>query len=113
MRQSIQAQLSPEGVTQPMRKQFKQELENFVAKAYEDDSKAKMEDVYLTDHTPKDKKYHTNSEEEDEQFFKYKQSVQDYNEQDSDFSADIKKSKYELGSLMQKIMDPLAGAQRL
>jgi hypothetical protein len=31
-----------------------------------------MGDVYVTNHTPKQKKYNTTNSKEDEQFFKYK-----------------------------------------
>ena len=32
----------------------------------------------MTDHTPKDKKYFTTSKSEDEQFFNYKKSLEEY-----------------------------------
>ena len=37
-----------------------------------------MEDVYITDHVAKTKKFNTLSEEEDQQFYDYLKSVEDY-----------------------------------
>lgn len=107
---------------------MKEEIEQFLAQAYEDEknedicsykiggdnseSKGTLKNVYLTDHTPKEKKYFTLNKEEDEKFFKYKKSLEEYNS-----TISIKKSTAPIhwgkGSLMQKILDPLAGAQRL
>ena len=38
-----------------------------------------LEDVYVTDHTPKSKKFSTLSEEEDQEYFAYMRSLEDYN----------------------------------
>jgi hypothetical protein len=38
-----------------------------------------LKDVYVTDHTPKDKKYFTLNKSEDEKFYNYKKSLEDYN----------------------------------
>ena len=60
------------------------------------------------------KKYLTNNEEEDQDFYEYQQSIAAYN------ATSTKKStlsgrgapKYERGSLMQRLVDPFAGAPR-
>jgi hypothetical protein len=71
-----------------------------------------LKDVYVTDHTPKDKKFFTTSKDEDEEFYRYKKSLAQYNA-DVKLAKTKKEFKYERGSLLQKIMDPLAGAERL
>jgi hypothetical protein len=74
----------------------------------------KMKDVYVTDHVPKTKKYFTNSEEEDIEFYNYMKSLESYNA-----TPNVKKaapsysSKYERGSFLQRMLDPLAGSTRL
>lgn len=73
-----------------------------------------MKDVYVTDHKPTPRKVHTLGQSEDELLFKYHQELQQYNSTKSEFAkTNEKKSKYERGSLLQLILDPFAGAQRL
>jgi hypothetical protein len=38
-----------------------------------------MKDVFITDHKLKAKKYNTTNAKEDEQFYKYYKSLQEYN----------------------------------
>lgn len=64
----------------------------------------------------KQKRYHTANATEDEDFFKYSQSVAEFNASMSAAAANQKSeynSKYKRGSLAQRIFDPLAGAKRL
>lgn len=74
-----------------------------------------MEDVYITDHTPKNKRYHTLNADEDSDFFKYAQSVAEFKEASSApaNSSMEYNSKYKRGSLAQRMFDPLASAKRL
>lgn len=73
-----------------------------------------LRDVYVTDHKPSPRKVHTLGKSDDEVFFKYHQELQQYNNTKSEFArANDKKGKYERGSLMQLILDPFAGAERL
>lgn len=59
------------------------------------------------------KKYLTSSEEEDQDFYEYEQSVAEYNQTGTGKSVEGAGSgKYERGSLLQKILDPFAGAER-
>lgn len=74
-----------------------------------------MDDVYITDHKPKQQRYHTTNAKEDKDFFKYSQSVAEFNAQSTtpapaalDYN-----SKYKRGSLAQRMFDPLASAKRL
>jgi hypothetical protein len=69
-----------------------------------------MKDVYVTDHKRKAQKLLTFTEEEDEQFFKYHQSLNSYKEKVRIASKPA--LKFEKGSLQQRIFDPLAGATR-
>jgi hypothetical protein len=65
----------------------------------------------VTDHEPVDPKYVTAGDEEDQDYFDYQQALDAY---DSDsktaFKPVAKKQEYAKGSLMQKVMDPFAGA---
>lgn len=63
----------------------------------------------MTDHKPKQKKFLTANKQEDEEFFRYKQALQEYQNTPS-LAAPPKKSKFEKGSLLQKILEPLAAA---
>jgi len=40
-------------------------LETFIQSAYDKEQMEKMKDVYITNHEPKGKKYHTNNQKED------------------------------------------------
>ena len=55
----------------------------------------------------------TTSKKEDEEFFRYKQALQEYNSEPLPSLTLPKKERYEKGSLLQRVFDPLAGAQRL
>lgn len=60
-----------------------------------------------------EKKYITSSEHEDEEYFNYEKSVEEYNNdipEEKTFGKNP--SKYPVGSLLQKIIDPFAGAAR-
>jgi spore germination cell wall hydrolase CwlJ-like protein len=58
--------------TPQQKRQMKEEIENFINKAYEIDQEAQLEDVYVTNHEPRQKKFLTASSQEDEQFYRYK-----------------------------------------
>lgn len=66
----------------------------------------------MTKHEPKEKKYMTTNRKEDEEFFRYKQALKAYNAK-SEAKPPKKDFKYEKGTLLQKIFDPMAGAERL
>ncbi len=57
------------------RKKMKEEIEGFIQKVYKEEQEALLKDVYVTDHKPKQSKYNTINNKEDEQFYKYKQSL--------------------------------------
>lgn len=48
-----------------------------------EDEASKLENVFITNHVAKNKKYNTLSEEEDQQFYNYLKSVQEYNQASS------------------------------
>ena len=73
-----------------------------------------LRDVYVTDHKPKAKKFSTLSEEEDEEYFAYMRSLEDYNErQMGERVSQFESGRYERGSMKQRIFEPLAGAKTL
>lgn len=69
-----QAMTNRVGDAEQRRKQ-KEEIEGYIRKVYQDEQEALLKDVYVTDHTPKQAKYSTINNKDDEQFFKYKQSL--------------------------------------
>lgn len=77
MRQSLENDMI--GDKKHLRKQWKQEIENYIQSAYESDARDKLQDVYVTSHEPKTKRYHTLNEQDDHQFYQYKKSLEEYN----------------------------------
>lgn len=72
-----------------------------------------MEEVYVTDHQPVAQKYLTSNEDEDQDFYDYEKSVAEYNQAGTGSKVQgAGQSKYQRGSLLQKIHDPFAGAAR-
>ena len=61
------------------RQRFKEEIEAYIAGAYDQIQKEQMKDVYVTDHEPKPRKYHTSNKKEDEDFYRYQKSLEEYN----------------------------------
>lgn len=95
------------------RQAMQNEISKYITDCYQAEQDVKLKDVYVTDHSPVEEKYVSNGEEEDEDFFAYQQSLEEYN---ADTSAEAvftpKKPIYEKGSLMQKLLDPFAESTR-
>ena len=94
---------------------MKAEVSEFIANANKRMLAEEMKEVYVTDHKPVQKKYNTLSEEEDEQYYNYVKSLQEYNAKDA-ASANLSRfesGKYERGSMLQRLFEPLAGAKTL
>ena len=79
---------------------------------YKYEKELKLEDVYVTDHEPVAKKYLTNGEEEDQDFYEYEQALADYYQDGAAKAPYGDGGRYPKGSLMQRIVDPFAGAPR-
>lgn len=95
------------------RQLMKDEIANYITSCYDFEKNHELKDLYVTDHSPVDAKYTTDNEEEDADFYDYQKSIDEYNSDDSAarvFGA--RNSKYERGSLLQRIIDPFAGAGR-
>lgn len=95
------------------RMKMKREIESYVAETLELEAAAQLQDVYVTDRVPKQKRFATTNKAEDEQFFRYKQALDQYNAEKPASFAAKKAERYERGSLLQRVFDPLAGAVRL
>jgi len=99
--------------TDAQKKLMATELSAYVDACYQDEANAKLADVYVTDHVAKEPLRLTNSEEEDQDFMDYEQSVEAYNADASSFQGAAGNSgRYARGSLMQRITDPFDGAPR-
>lgn len=62
-----------------MRPQMLEELEAYIDYAQEEDKKEFLKDIYITNHEPRVPKYHTNNPQEDQEYFKYVKSLEEYN----------------------------------
>ena len=69
--------------------------------------------MYVTDRVPKQKKFSTTNKKDDEQFFRYQQALQQYKNEAPAPLVTSRPARYERGSLLQRVFDPLAGATRL
>jgi hypothetical protein len=67
----------------------------------------------VTNHEPRQKKFLTATSDEDEQFYRYKQSLAQYNSEVVPPRIRPSFGRYERGTLLQRILDPLAGAEKL
>lgn len=56
-------------------------MQNYIAQALAKEKGRGLKDVYITDHKPRQKKYHTNNKSEDLAFYKYEQSLREYNDE--------------------------------
>ena len=54
------------------------EIAKYIDDCYEHERLDKLKDVYVTDHSPVDPKLVTASDEEDQDFFEYQQSIDAY-----------------------------------
>lgn len=96
------------------KKEHAAELSAYIESCYSYEKERKLAGVFVTDHKAVAKKYLTTSEEEDQDFYEYQQSVAAYNASGADEAAlsGVSAARYEKGSLMQRIGDPFAGAPR-
>lgn len=90
----------------------KNEIKGYIAQVKEANDQDAFKDVYVTDHKKQAGKFLTHSEDEDEAFFNYKQKLAAYKAQAPKPVVAAPKRKYEVGSLAQRIFDPLAGAKK-
>jgi hypothetical protein len=98
--------------TQAQLDEMSAEISAYIDECYQYEREAKLEDVYVTDHTPVEKKYVTNGEADDEDFYNYARAVEEYNSDLSGAFSLPTTSRYERGSLLQRALDPFAGAKR-
>ena len=115
MRQAIEL-MSAKDLNDPQRiARHKAELQSYISAAQLKEKSRGMKDVYITDHTPKEQRFHTANASEDKDFFRYSQSVAEFNASSSmPATSDSQyNSKYKRGSLAQRMFDPLASAKRL
>jgi hypothetical protein len=94
----------------------KAEIQAYIGKSQAHEKARGMKDVYITDHTRKQERYNTLNAGEDQDFFKYAQSVAEFNATSTtpETSTQLEySSKYKRGSLAQRMFDPLASAKRL
>ena len=69
--------------TEKQREFIKTEIANFISKCYDHEDMEMLNDVYVTDHQVVEPKLNTHNEEEDNEFFDYQKSIEDYNADDS------------------------------
>ena len=98
--------------TKAQQEEMNCEVAAFIDECYQYEREAKLEDVYVTDHTPVVQKYVTNNEADDEDFYNYAQAVEEYNSNTVGTFRNTSAPRYERGSLLQRALDPFAGASR-
>ena len=98
--------------TKAQQEAMNEEVAAFIDDCYQYEREARLEDVYVTDHTPVEPKYVTNSEADDADFYNYAQAVEEYNSNTSGTFRSTTAPRYERGSLLQRALDPFAGARR-
>ena len=95
------------------RQQFKEETKEFLLYAENKMQEEELKDVYITDHQPKQKRYSTINSKDDEDFFRYKKALQEYNATPSLEVFYPNNDKFKRGSILQMLLDPFAGSKRL
>ena len=109
---AIELAMAPNKQDPVLRKKMESEVAQFLEKAKQEDQEEQyLSNVYTTDHVPKQKKFNTLSGDEDRQFFEHLKRIEEYNKDVGTKKAESK--KFEKGSLLQRITDPLANAVRL
>lgn len=63
-------------------RQMEGETAKYITDCYDHEKSLKLDDIYITDNQPVDKKYMTNSDEEDMDFYEYQKSIDEYNSDD-------------------------------
>lgn len=96
--------------TENQLKSMNNEISKYITECYSYETKRKLDDVFVTDHQSTDEKYVTADDDEDLDFYEYQKSIDEYNSEEGQKTAFQAKSRYVQGSLLQKIMDPLAGS---
>lgn len=84
----------------------------YVVDVQEKNLARKFDNVYVTDHIAQTDKLLTHSEEEDIAFYNAKMKLAAYKAKAPQPVVPKPKRKYELGSLMQRVFDPMAGATK-
>ena len=71
-----------------------------------------MENVFITDHKHKPAKLNTLSEEEDEHFYQYMKELESYKKAKPAQEVVTDSGRFEKGSMLQRMFEPLTGATR-
>ena len=91
----------------------KAEVDKFLTEAKQEMLEYEMGEVYITDHKAAPKQYSTLTDEEDLEYYAYSKALEDYNKQPLGSGVSTtQKPKYEVGSMRQRMFDPLAGATK-
>lgn len=61
------------------------ELSKYIDDCYDKEKEVKLNDVYVTDHSEVEQKYLSSGDDEDEDFYNYQKSLEEYN---NDVSSD-------------------------
>ena len=88
----------------------KAEIQDYLAQVEQENIEEEWKNVRITDHKAPVEKLLVHSDEEAEQFFKYKQSLEAYKSEAPRPVVPKPKRKYERGSLAQRLFDPMQDA---
>jgi len=114
MKHAVQAAMDPtEANSVRGKKDATEEIQEYLEKVKADQLADSMKGVYVTDHVAKAKKLNTLSEEEDEHFYNYMKELESYKSQKPTCDpSQFESGRYERGSLLQRMFEPLALATR-
>ena len=92
-----------------------QEVSQFLEQAQKKVMDREFGDVYVTDHKHVAPKYSTLTDEENAEYYHYMRKLQDYNAQPfkEPRQTRFNSGRYEKGSMLQRILEPLAGAETM
>ena len=88
------------------------EVSDYIQKCEEFENKLKYDNVTVTDHIQEEPKYIADLENDEEDYFEYMRSLQDYQQPSKTFKSSRPTSKYPKGSIMQQIFEPLAYCEK-
>lgn len=94
-----------------LRDSQKAEIQSYLGWVRDQQQKEFLKDVYITDNKPQTPKYNVNNQKELDTFYRYQKSLEQYNSDIEGTQQTTKKGKYELGSLAQRIFEPMQQAE--
>lgn len=91
---------------------FENEINEYIHFAEEELFKYNMGEIYVTDHTPRERKVHTLNKTEDQKLYAYHQALKEYNATPSENYRQQEAKTKAASTFLQRMFNPLAGFTR-